>query len=524
MADGCEVMKRRLARSAPSIAMMRPSAWPNGVTSLLRVGAFAAFARRMLPKMLLLRVILFALLSAVIAPPHVALAEPRLLIRDGLIFTMKDGEPTPFLGYVLVGSDGRISTVGRGSPPSNLTAQSTVDASGKMVVPGFVSGHSHIFATGMRGLGASLTIRDWIDAWIPYISASSDMDLYYFTLHGCLDFLKYGITSAYNFAYDGSEFSGYAGKPAAQRPGDWDELQIRGAVESGIRVVHSFSLRHADTDDQNRAYVASVVKIGQRYSATYDNFLKLSIMGSTAFVDTPEMARQEGMVLREFGIDNQSHFLEPPDNLEQRSRFPWFMDAGLLGTNLTFGHFIHTTPEIISASGKAGAMMCWNPMSNGRLASGVADIPACLKAGIHIGMGVDDQAASDIPDPFENMRMGLYMIRSRYEDAKILSPYDVLKFHTLGAAEVMRVADRVGSLEVGKFGDVLVVDPRRRDVGPVHDPYATLVLACGQMNLDQVYVGGVLKAVRGELVGVQFERISDEVHRRVAAAIARVKP
>lgn len=477
----------------------------------------------MVPKMLLLRVTLLALLSAVTIALNAASAEPRLLIRDGLILTMKDGEPTPFVGYVLVGADGRISTVGHGAPPANLTVQSTVDASGKMVMPGFVSGHSHIFATGMRGLGASLTIRAWIEAWIPFIAASSDEDLYYFTLHGCLDFLKYGITSAYNFAYGGTEFTGYGGKPAAQRPGDWDELQIRGAVESGLRVVHSFSLHRAATDEQNRAYVASVVKIGQRYSAAYDNFLKLSIMGSTAYVDTPEMARQEGMVLREFGIDNQSHFLEPPDNLEQRSRFPWFIDAGLLGTNLTFGHFIHTTPEIISASGKAGAMMCWNPMSNGRLASGVADIPACLKAGIHVGMGVDDQCASDIPDPFENMRTGLYMIRSRHEDATILSPYDVLKFHTLGAAEVMRVAERVGSLEVGKFGDILVVDPRRRDVGPVHDPYATVVLASGQMNLDQVYVGGVLKAFHGELVGVQFDRISDEVHRRVAASIARVK-
>ena len=446
---------------------------------------------------------------------------PRLLIQDGLIVTMKPGETNPFTGYILVGADGRIASIGHGKAPATMNANVVVDASGKFVIPGFISAHSHVFATGMRGLGASLTIRSWLGAWIPYIAASSDEDLYYYTLHGCLDFLQYGITSAYNFDYSGTTFTGYGGKPADLRPGDWDEQQIRGAVESGIRIVHSFALRRGGSEAENRAYVASVVKIGQRYAAAHDNFLKLSIMGSTAYVSTPDVARQEGMALREFGLDNQSHFLEPPDNLEQRDRFPWFAEAGLLGTNLTFGHFIHTTPEIIQATGKAGAMMCWNPMSNGRLASGIADIPSILKAGIHVGMGVDDQCASDIPDPFENMRTGLYMIRARAEDATILSPYDMLRFHTLGSAEVMRVAERVGSLEPGKFGDLLIIDPRRRDVGPVHDPYATLVLACSQMNLEQVYVGGELKTRRGELVGVHFRRISDEVHRRVAAAIAR---
>ncbi len=451
-------------------------------------------------------------------------ALPRLLVRDGLILTMKEGEPAPFIGYVLVGADGKIAAIGPGQAPVGTQAQTIVDAGGKIIIPGFVSGHSHIFATGMRGLGASSTIRAWIDAWIPYIAASSDEDLYYYTLHGCLDFLRYGLTSAYNFAYSGTEYTSYGGKPAALRPGNWDELQIRGAVESGLRVVHSFALLRAATLDENRAYVASVVKIGQRYTQNHDNFLKLSIMGAAAYIQSPEIVRQEGAVLKEFGLDNQSHFLEPPDNLEQRDRFPWFAESGLLGTNLTFGHFIHTTPEIIAASGKAGAMMCWNPLSNGRLASGIADIPACLKAGIAVGIGVDDQCASDIPDPFENMRMGLYVIRASRENATILSPYDVLKFHTLGAAKVMRVADRIGSLEPGKFGDLLIIDPRHRDVGPVHDPYATVVLACGQMNLDQVYVGGVLKALRGELVGVNFDAISEQVHQRVKAAIARTPP
>src|SRR6202000_3529332 len=94
--------------------------------------------------------------------------------------------------------------------------------------------------------------------------------------------------------------------------------------------------------------------------------------------------------------------------------------------------------------------------------------------------------------PFENMRMGLYVIRARYESAQILQPIDVLRFHTMGSAEVLGVADKVGSLEVGKFGDIIIVDPKLVERGPVIDPYAAVVLCCNAMNLAKVYVGGDL--------------------------------
>jgi cytosine/adenosine deaminase-related metal-dependent hydrolase len=137
--------------------------------------------------------------------------------------------------------------------------------------------------------------------------------------------------------------------------------------------------------------------------------------------------------------------------------------------------------------------------------------------GVKVGMGVDGQASADIPDPFENMRMGLYMIRAKYESATVMQPYDVLRLHTMGSAEVMGVADRVGSLAVGKYGDFLVIDPAVVDRAPVEDPYATLVFACNAQNLEQVYVGGVLVSDRSQLVAHDFAVVQREVHQRVAA-------
>ena len=159
--------------------------------------------------------------------------------------------------------------------------------------------------------------------------------------------------------------------------------------------------------------------------------------------------------------------------------------------------------------------MSWNPLSNGRLASGVADIPACLKAGIRVGMGVDGEASADVADPFENMRTGLYAIRDKYEDATIMSPYDVLRLHTMGSADVLGVADRLGSLEQGKLADFLVIDPTR--FRTIFDPYASLVFVTDERDLERIYVGGDLLVQNGAFVKQDISKVRREVTQRVAA-------
>ncbi len=151
--------------------------------------------------------------------------------------------------------------------------------------------------------------------------------------------------------------------------------------------------------------------------------------------------------MKRYGVSNQSHYLEQPETqVLDRERFKWFTDSGLLTDKMIFGHFIHTDAVILAATGKAHASMSWNPLSNGRLASGVADIPQYQKAGVRVGMGVDGEASADLADPFENMRTGLYAIRDKYENAGVMSPYDVLRLHTMGSADVLGVADKLGSL------------------------------------------------------------------------------
>ena len=457
------------------------------------------------------------------ASAQAAPASPvKLVVRNALLFTMAPGRRAPLKGYLAVGEDGRLLAVEAGDPPAGLQAKETLDAGGHWVLPGFLSAHSHLWQSAFRGLAADKTLPGWIDAlYVQTASKAKPEDFYWFTLDGALDHLQHGITGVYNFNYGGAASYGQAGVKVAGS--SCDENEFRAEEVSGIRFVHGIQVGRATEAGVKPAVGATEARgplkefldwtAAQPKSAT---FLSVMINGGTAFNNTYQQAVMEKALMDEFHLGNETHYLEPPETqYEEQSKFRWFMDSGLLSKHLIFGHFIHTNSFILAESAKAGAAMSWNPLSNGRLASGVADIPAYLKAGIRVGMGVDGEASADLADPFENMRTGLYAVRDKYEDATVMSPYDVLRLHTMGSADVLGVADRLGSLEPGKLADFLVVDPTR--FGVVFDPYASLVLVAGERDLERVYVGGELMVKDGRVLRQDQGRVKAEVNKRVEA-------
>jgi 5-methylthioadenosine/S-adenosylhomocysteine deaminase len=439
--------------------------------------------------------------------PCQAFAVDKLLIVNGTELTMKPGQTEPFTGYVLVGEDGKIKAIGKGNPPAGTSARTTYDAKGKFVLPGFISAHSHLSESAFRGLATDQYVYQypamtgWVEALETRELGTRPADYYWFTLQGALDHLVHGITSVYNFAYARDDDEAF------------EEYQWRAELDSGMRFIHSYEPSGKSTEDVRRANLEKFLASAKKDMAR-PTVLRMAYSG---WITTREGMQPYASFLRDYHLYSEIHFLESPVNQEdQRKTFAYIKEAKILGPNVSFGHFIHPDDEILKTVAAAGSGMVWNPMSNGRLASGIADIPKYRKMGIKVGMGVDGEGSSDLPDPFENMRMGLYVIRARYESARILQPIDVLRFHTMGSAEVLGVADKVGSLEVGKYGDILIVDPKLVERGPVVDPYAAVVLACNAMNLAKVYVGGDLLVDTYRLQKNDMNKVSAEVSQRVA--------
>src|SRR3954451_22664294 len=448
-----------------------------------------------------------------------------LTVVDALLVPVADAGPASLRGWLTVGDDGRITGIGPGTPP--VLSAEVFDAGGAIVAPGLVSAHSHLFTSGFRGIAPDATLYPWVRAMMEVLAHTDAEDVYWATVHGACDFLANGVTSAYNFLQSRVVwlYDGVRNVAAAVNPPEYAVRQCAAAADAGLRVVDAFRLDEdapvggrTATDDETLGVFAELAAASADVVPA-DQHLGVSVMGAVQWAASPRTARLEGAAMDTHGIGNQAHFVETAESLDaQRARCAWYRDAGALRPEFVFGHFVHPTGEMVDTAAAAGCGMAWQATSNGRLGAGFADVVRLRRAGMRVGLGLDDQACTDISDPFANMRTGLYAMRALHHDAAVLRPADVLRMHTLGAAEVLGVADRVGSLEVGKHADLLVVDHRDPTTGPVWDVVATYVLACGLRNLKAVYVGGRPVAREGRCLGPLQARADAELDERIRRA------
>jgi 5-methylthioadenosine/S-adenosylhomocysteine deaminase len=445
------------------------------------------------------------------------------------MLTMVDGEE-PFEGWMTVGTDGLVLEVGAGACPA--PEGEVLDASGKIVAPGFVSAHSHLHTSGLRGIASDQALYPWVRACVEVTMGADPEDMYWFALHGCLDFLANGITTAFNFGQNEvlSHYDPARGASVVVRkPETFLTRQFDAIADSGLRAMAAIRL---DDEIGNRPGSGpSDAEVLDRFAHLSAEFQRrvparqsfgTAVYGGVQWASCRRTAVLEAETMKRHGVINQAHFLETTEDLEgQRHKFAWYSDAGVLGPHMLFGHFLHPTDEIVAAVADSGTGMVWQPTSNGRLGSGVADVVRYRNAGIPLAVGLDDQSCTDISDPFANMRLGLYSQRTLCTDPSVMTVREMLRLHTLGSAETLGISDRVGSIAPGKHADFLLVDVTSPDVGPIWDLYATYVLACGLRNLTEVRVGGVAVWRSGASLHPRATEAKHELHSRVIVSAKR---
>lgn len=442
----------------------------------------------------------------------------RLLVTDALLVEVT-GEPHVRPEGWLLAEDGVIVDTGYGRPPAAGPGTEVVDAGGAFVGPGFVSSHSHLFTSVARGLGADETLYGWADAMYSVSRDADPEDVYWAAAHGAFDSICSGVTTVFDFIDSRRPWVSMRedGPEPALRPPAYVHRQVDAHADAGVRGVMAVKIEGVESS-RDRAWDEFAEAVAYIRGGDRRYLLDAAVYGAAQWARDEQLAVLEAEAMRRFGLVNQAHLLETREQIEaQWEKFAWYERAGALGPDMIFGHFVHPTDHIVEACAHYDCAVSWQPVANGRLASGTAQVSTLRARGIRVGLGLDDQACSDVSDPWQNMRFGLYQQRATDRSTE-LSVGDVLRMQTLGAAEIIGVEDRVGSLEPGKYADFLVVDPRRPDLGPLRDPLASYVLSVGQRNLRSVYVGGELAADDGVATSALAAEASRHVHRRFAPA------
>jgi 5-methylthioadenosine/S-adenosylhomocysteine deaminase len=201
------------------------------------------------------------------------------------------------------------------------------------------------------------------------------------------------------------------------------------------------------------------------------------------------------------------------------------LDAlGLLDARTVLAHCVWLDDEEIAILARTGATVAHNPMSNLKLASGIARVPDMLAAGVRVTVGTDGAISGNDLDMWMALRLAATLHRAATLSATAVTTGQALRMVTLDGAAALGVADRLGSLEVGKLADMVLVDLGRAHAVPLFDPLTHLVFSCAKSDVRHVFVGGRQVVRDGVLTRVDLADLLAEVGAlvpRIAASIGR---
>jgi 5-methylthioadenosine/S-adenosylhomocysteine deaminase len=192
---------------------------------------------------------------------------------------------------------------------------------------------------------------------------------------------------------------------------------------------------------------------------------------------------------------------------------------GVIDQNTLLVHAVWLTDDDIEIIAKRRASVSHNPESNMKLASGIAPVPALLKAGVTVGLGTDGCASNNNLDLFSEMDTAAKLHKVNTMDPTVMDAVTVLKMATIDGAKSLGLQDIIGSLEIGKKADVIIIDTRKPHLVPVYNPVSHIVYAAQGSDVQDVIVNGKILLRNKELLAFDME----DILGKVADIASRIK-
>ncbi len=374
-----------------------------------------------------------------------------------------------------LGIDGqKIAFVGK--QPRDFVADEVIDGKGKLAMPGLVNAHTHIAMSLMRSYADDLDFWSWLNGKIlPLEENLNDELVYWGSKLSCAELIASGTTCFADMYF-------FMDKVA-------EAVEDTGLRASLCRGLTWFSKADDYKLEEAKAF-------NKRWHGAAEGKITTMLGPHAPYTCTPEFLREVRALQIELDIPIHIHLSESLDEIA-RAKESWgktpiahVADLGLLDGKAMAAHCVQVTEDDMRILASKGTKVVHNPGSNMKLANGFAPVQAMKDAGITVALGTDGPASNNNQNMFEEMHSAALIAKAFTHNPQDLPAYEILEMATINGAKALDLSDKIGSLEVGKQADFILLDLDKPHLFPQHDIVSLLVYSAQASDVSDVWVAG----------------------------------
>jgi len=432
----------------------------------------------------------------------------NILIQNGTILTMQNRKIIRQGAVAIEGET--IADVGKTHELKRKYGRGyeKIDAKGKVVMPGLINTHQHAAMSLLRGYADDLPLQEWLEKWIwPIEKNMTPHDIYVGALLTAVESIMGGTTTVntmYHYAHDYNEARAFA--------------------EAGLRgVVGHVCFSWRKTDDRK-----ALEDLAKNWHNKADGLIRVSVDPHAPYTVDPEYMKElkqaRGHLNEKYGSEKSPiichmHIAETSDEKKKIQRtfkvqlkngVMGYLDSlGVLSKHVIAAHCVALTDNDLETMKKRRVKASHNPVSNLKLASGISPVPKMLRKGITVSLGTDSPCSNNSADMFETMKITALLHKVINKDATSMPADKTLEMATIEGAKALSWENEIGSIEVGKKADLIILDMHKPHLFPLYAEASHLVYAAKASDVETVIINGRLTMENRVMTALNVEKVMD---------------
>jgi 5-methylthioadenosine/S-adenosylhomocysteine deaminase len=403
-----------------------------------------------------------------------------LIVSGGIVVTMDGSRAVYQDGSVAVRGDSIVATGPRAEIEAHYQSTQKIDASGHLVLPGFINGHTHVPMTLFRGLHDDVTLDDWLRKYIfPAEAKNVNEDFVRWgTRLAAAEQIRAGVTTFADMYY-------------------FEDAIAEETKAAGMRGVLGetfidFPAPDNKSEAEMLAYTEKFLKHWQG-----DPLIHAAPAPHSIYTCSKKTLQDSAALARKYHAPILIHVSEMKkewdDSLKQNGMSPvQYLDKlGVLGPDVVAAHCIFVDEADRKTLADRGVGCVHNPSSNMMIASGVSPVPEMRAAGVAVGLGTDGPAGSNNDlDLMEEIDLAAKLAKITKMNPLALNAKAVVEMATIDGARAVHMEKEIGSLEAGKKADLILISLNEPNAVPIYDLYAQIAYSLKGSDVDTVVIGG----------------------------------